>query len=252
MNNSLIKRNSGFTLVETVIAMGIIAILITAFLGAFSPAIRGVQKAISTKDVNRLASTLENEFAYLSKEDRNTYDSVFEKAYEWIEETDGVTKDGAILLYQYRGDPGNLRDDGSFNPITNINGHIPGEDYVLQSVVRRLGDPRVEEELQPGVVEGRLFYVKLTQLIFGENGMELGTIGEVIDPTLDANGSRDDVSSFADYPEAVIAYQAEFYVLRSNIFAYVNSNFSLEDGNNDGHPEATGRSVFTRSMSVRR
>lgn len=252
MITNLTKRKSGFTLVETVVAMGIIAILITAFLGAFSPAIRGVQKAISTKDVNRLASTLENEFAYLNPADRNNYGSAFEKAYEWIDECDGVTKDTAILLYQYRGDPESPRPDGTFSPISDITGHIPGEDYVLQSVVRRLGDPEVIEELQPGVVEGRLFYVKITQMIFGANGIEVGTIGEIIDPTLDASGNRDAVTSFADYPEAVIAYQAEFYSLKSSIYSYVSNGFNLDDENGDGHPEATGRSVFTRSMGVRR
>jgi prepilin-type N-terminal cleavage/methylation domain-containing protein len=55
------KQPRGFTLVETVIAMGIIAVMITAFLAAFAPAVTSIRKSISSKDVNRLASTLEYE-----------------------------------------------------------------------------------------------------------------------------------------------------------------------------------------------
>ena len=251
MKINLTNKKSGFTLVETVIAMGIIAVLITAFLGAFGPAIQGVQKAISTKEVNRLASTLENEFVYLKPGDeKQKFTSGFHKAYTWIEDQGSDSE--AVLLYQYRGDPASPRADGTLEPISDISAQIPGRDYVLQSVARRLSDGTVSDELQPGVVEGRVFYVKMTQLVFEEDGLQLGTIGTIIDPTLDVNGGRDSVSSFQDYPEAVIAYQAEFYVLRSNIFAYVSNGFSLNDRNGDGHPDATGRSVFTRNMAVRR
>ena len=45
----------GFTLMETVIAIGVLAVLLTAFLAVFTPAAQGIRKAISAEDADRLA-----------------------------------------------------------------------------------------------------------------------------------------------------------------------------------------------------
>ena len=50
----------------------------------------------------------------------------------------------------------------------------------------------------------------------------------------------------------LLPFQAEFYVLKSSIYAYVNSSFNLTDSNSDGHPDATGKAVFTRNLGIRR
>ena len=39
----------GFTLVETAIAMGMVALMITAFMVAFGPAVKSINKSISVK-----------------------------------------------------------------------------------------------------------------------------------------------------------------------------------------------------------
>ncbi len=246
------RSRRGFTLVETVIAMGIITIMITAFLAAFGPAVQGIRKSISSKEANRLATSLEHELSILRPGDEsNTYATSFEKAYEWIKGSGGTSKDDIVLVYQYRGDPGSTREDGTLEPQTDTSKQVPGEDYVLQSVVRRLGDNKVSEELLPGIVEGRVFYVRMNQLIFKNGELVLtddANKGKIIDPT----EPRDATTSYEDYPEAVIAYQAQFYVLKSSIYAYVKNGFKLDDANGDGHPDATGRPVFTRNMAVRR
>ena len=133
--NKKMKKNSGFTLVETVIAMGIITIMVTAFLAAFGPAVRGVQKTISAKEANRLSSSLEVELSVLRADEVGTggFGSAFEKAYTWIEESDADSKDNMILIYQYRGDPDGVREDGTFAPLRSPTGdEIPGDDYVVQ------------------------------------------------------------------------------------------------------------------------
>lgn len=246
----------GFTLVETVIAMGIITIMITAFLAAFGPAVQGIRKSISTKEANRLATTLENELSILRAGDEaSTYTTSFEKAFEWIKNSGGTNKDDMIYLYQYRGDPSRVRDDGTLEPQTDRARQTPGEDYVLQSVVRRFGDGKMNEELAPGVVEGRVFLVRMNQLVFDGGELKVagaggapGGMGEIIDPT----EPRDSVSNHEDYPEATIAFQAQFYVLRSSIYTYVDRTLNLNDGNGDGHPDDTGKPVFVRNMAVRR
>ncbi|BDS06208.1 hypothetical protein NT6N_12480 [Oceaniferula spumae] len=235
------KTKRGFTLVETVIAMGIITIMITAFLAAFGPAVQGIRKAISAKEANRMATTLESELSILRPDEAGStgYKTAFEKAFTWIEESGGTTKDNMVLIYQYRGDPGSVREDGSLEPYTNSDG-IPGEDYVIQSVVRRLGDSEVSEELTPGVVEGRVFYVRMTQLIFNGAGELIVSDepGKIREPRV-PNGTKD----YATYPEAVIAFQAQFYVLKSSLQPYIANTFD---------PNDPGKPVFTRNMAVRR
>lgn len=253
------RRRQGFTLVETVIAMGIITIMITAFLAAFGPAVKGIRKSISAKEANRLATTLEYELSILRYEEEGSdgtqYTTAFQKAFEWIEESGSNDKDSIVLVYQYRGDPDSSRDDGTLNPQTDKSKQTPGVDYVLQSVVRRLGSDEVSEELLPGVVEGRVFYVRMAQLVFdggelklgGENGAP-GGMGEVINP----REPHDNVTDHNDYPEATIAFQGRFYVLKSNNYSYVNNSFKLDDKNGDGHPDAAGKPIFVRNMAVRR
>lgn len=252
-------RHQGFTLVETVIAMGIITIMITAFLAAFGPAVQGIRRSISAKEANRLATTLEYEMSILRFQEESSgggqYTTAFEKSFEWIKESGDTDKEHIVLLYQYRGDPDDVRDDGSLRPQSDKSKQIPGEDYVLQSVVRRLGDDKVSEELLPGVVEGRVFYVRMAQMVFDGGDLKLGGddgapggLGEIIDPS----EPRDSVTDHTDYPEATITFQARFYTLKSSIYGYVNESFKLDDLNNDGHPDAAGKPVFTRNMAVRR
>ncbi len=251
-------KRSGFTLVETVIAMGIITIMITAFLAAFGPAVQGIRKSISAKEANRLASSLEYEMSILRDDSTgigdSKYPTAFAKAFFWIKNSVNDSKDDYVLIYQYRGDPSAARTDGTLK-IYNGKDGVPGKDYVLQSVVRRMGvngtwdRRRIEQELAPGVVEGRVFYVRMKQLIFNNGVLELTTEhGKILDPY----GTHDEAATHEDYPEAVIAFQAEFYVLKSSIYGYVNGAFNLTDDNNDGHPDATGKPVFTRNLAVRR
>ena len=252
--SSQIKR-SGFTLVETVIAMGIITIMITAFLAAFGPAVQGIRKSMSSKEANRLASTLEYELSVLRPADApgvddGRYKTAFEKAWWWIRNSAHPSvKDVHIVIYQYRGDPNVAsRPDGTLMPYTGTDG-VPGQDYVLQSVARRLRNDSLQEELKPGVVEGRVFYVRMTQLIFKDGALVLSDQPlKIIDPT----EPRQPTTLPANYPEAVIAFQAEFYALKSSLYAYVRNTFNLDDANGDGHPDATGKPVFTRNLGVRR
>ena len=250
-NNSKLKHR-GFTLVETVIAMGIITIMITAFLAAFGPAVQGIRKSISAKEANRLASSLETELSVLRSGQKasggGNFSSSFEKAYDWIKHSGGTDKKDIVLIYQYRGDPSHERSDGTLGAYTGSGG-IPGEDYVLQSVVRRLNDSAVKEELVPKVVEGRVLFVRMKQLIFKNGILELTSDpGKILDPEEPHNTSNDP----EDYPAASIAFQAEFYVLKSSVYAYVDNAFTLDDDNADGHPDATGKPVFTRNFAVRR
>ena len=249
------KNLQGFTLVETVVAMGIITIMITAFLAAFAPAVSGIKKSISSKEANRLASTLEYELSVLRPNEVTSgggqYSTSFEKSYNWIKNSGTATKNDAVLLYQYRGELGATpNDDGTLPPFVNADG-IPGKDYVLQSVVRRFDNVNVAAELVPRVVEGGVFVVRMRQLIYKTSGelIESTSPGEILNPR-----GLNEITTYEDYPEAVIAYQAQIFVLKSNQYTYISgAAFDLTtDDNGDDIPDVLGKPIFTRNMAVRR
>jgi prepilin-type N-terminal cleavage/methylation domain-containing protein len=53
------SRFRGFTLLETVIAIGVLAVLLTGFMVVFAPAADGIRKSINVQQADRMGSTLE-------------------------------------------------------------------------------------------------------------------------------------------------------------------------------------------------
>ena len=285
------NQQHGFTLVETAIAMGMVAVMISGFMIAFGPAVQGINKSISVKEASRLSSALEFELSVVrtarphpNDVGDTPYGTAFEKAFNWIR--DSGTKATAVLVYQYRGNPNTVNPDGTLAPYTlamaqayeTANGEppAPGNQYVIQTAVRRLSDnDTVSAELAPGVLQGQVYYVKMQQFIYydwplgdivfelvvageNENGLPVnprapGGLGQIIDPTEDENGDRDTVTGHGDYPEAVISCRAQFYALPNVLYSYINgASFSLADADNNGHPDTTGKPVYTRNIAVSR
>ena len=271
MKVARIHTNRGFTLVETAIAMGIVAVMISAFMVAFGPAVKGIKKSISAKDASRLSSALEHELSVLRATEVDTvpddgdarYMTAFEKAHDWIRGS--ATQGTAVLVYQYRGDPSSLRADGTMNPYTG-NGTVPGVDYVIQTAVRQLSNNTVvSAELAPGVLQGRVYYVRMRQLIYhdtddadtdlemvlaGEDGAP-GGLGQIIDPTPESDGTRFTVTNSGSYSkpdpdgagEGVIAFQANFYIIPNVLYTYINNTWAVAN---------PGTLVFSKNMAVTR
>ena len=70
-----ISSRKGFSLVEVVIAIGIVAMLLTTFMAVFGPAQKNINKALGSADANRLVHTLENEMAILRPGEEAAYNS---------------------------------------------------------------------------------------------------------------------------------------------------------------------------------
>lgn len=244
-SHSTRSGSRGFTLLETVIAIGVLAVLLTAFMAVFAPAADGIRRAISAQEADRLAYTLEKELVTLRDGAGSTsdYATGFEKAYEWIQDSNDSSGGGAepLLLYQYRGNPNQIRQDGTMAPYKSGGDDVgvAGQDYVVQSMMRRRSDSQLREDLES--LEGRVYLAKLTQLVFSGGELQLGTPGTITDPT---PGDGDTGGSDAEsYPEAVIAFAAEFYQVPNTAPDYIIQTFE---------PSEMRRPLFTRNLAVRR
>ena len=246
---------SGFTLVETAIALGMVAVMISSFVVVFGPAIQGINKSLSSKDADRLTNALELELTTLKNDD--VYSSAIEKTYWWVRFTH-EDSNFPVLVYQYRGNPDSVRTDGTLNPYpyNATNPGIPGKDYVIQTSVRRLNDTvdnsKIQAELVPGVLEGKVYYVKLLQLRTNSTD---GSLEVPWNPwhVYNAGGSSY-TGDFSQFVDPVLAFRAQFYEVKPPLWSYINSaSFSVSDsGDADLDPDALGKPVVTKNMAVLR
>jgi prepilin-type N-terminal cleavage/methylation domain-containing protein len=233
MKTSLSFRRPGFTLLETVIAIGVLAVLLTGFMVVFAPAADGIRKSINIQQADRLASTLERELVTLRDTNNPTG---FDKAFEWIKASNAANE--ALLVYQYRGRTGSLRPDGTPTPEPMLKDKLVGKDYVVVPMVRRKNDANFRDDLN--AIEGAVYLVKCTQLVFGTDGLTLGSPGVIRDPKGTATSATSN-----DYPEAVIAFSAEFFMLPAKTADYFNGAFNTRFAQ-------FKNPVFTRNLAVRR
>lgn len=223
-----------FTLMETVIAIGVLAVLLTGFLAVFTPAAQGIRRSLSAEQADRLTTALVTEMSTVRTP--GAFPTGFDKAFDWL--TDAGNPGKAIFVYQYRANP-NLaaRADGSKPPMTTVDGQ-PGEDYLIQPMARRADDPLFNTDIE--AIDGPLFYVKPHQLVMNTNPLTKGTIGEI----KDAAGNT--ISNAASYPEASLAFAADFYSVPSKSSSYISS------GNFTKHFNDADNPIFTRNLAVRR
>jgi prepilin-type N-terminal cleavage/methylation domain-containing protein len=234
-----LRSRRGFTLMETVIAIGVLALLLTGFLAVFGPATGNLRRAISIQEADRLSAALERELVTNRPGGTTNYSTGFDKAYEWIKAA--PDSGNAILLYQYRGDPSQLRPDGTMEPYTE-NGGVAGKDFIVQPSVRQRGDQLLLEDL--AALDGRIFTVKLTQLVFSGGQLTRGEAGQITDPTPD-DGDPAGAADSNGYPEAVIAFAAEFFIVPNSAPDYVKPGGKF-------NPVNLTKPIFTRNLAVRR
>jgi prepilin-type N-terminal cleavage/methylation domain-containing protein len=244
-------RKRGFTLLETVIAIGVLAVLLTGFMVVFAPAAAGIRKAINVQEADRLTSTLEQELVTFRKGNESglpaktsTVYTGFDKAFGWIMKSNSAAD--ALLVYQYRGSLTDAprTDDNTPAPVPakDLRGKVAGKDYSLQTMLRRKSDSKFMQDLE--AVEGGVYLVKCTQLVFDttKGGMVVGKAGEIIDPKGSAKATSAD-----DYPEAVIAFSAEFFNLPAKSASFFDSSTNFSKAFT-----AAKTPVFTRNLAVRR
>lgn len=232
------SRSRGFTLIETVIAIGVLAVLLTGFIVVFTPAADGIRKSINIQQADRLASTLEQELVTVRS---NDFATGFDKAFDRISKSSNVT-DG-LVVYQYRAQKNSLRNDGTPTPLEDKDNKdkIPGENYTVVSMMRSLND-KINFVADLKAIEGTVYLVKCTQLVFAGGQLKPGTPGKITDPSGNGTASYPDATT---YPEAVIAFTADFYMMPATSAGYFT-------GTLPGKFAGLTKPVFSRNLAVRR
>ena len=242
MKNRSSSRKGGFTLLETVIAIGVLAVLLTGFMYVFGPAAEGIKKAINIQQADRLVSTLELELVTLRGDaEQSTYKTGFNKAFELIKGSN--TAGTAVLVYQYRGDLTKTRADGTPEPMAKSAGKLPGQGYTLQTMARLRTDPNFIDSGNGDItaIEGVVYYVKCTQLIFKNGELAIGSPGQIADPKTGTEAATSDA-----YPEAVIAFNADFYALENRSASTLDAALTNQFAKTGKKP------IFSRNLAVRR
>lgn len=229
---------------ETVIAILVLAVLLTGFLTVFTPAAQGIRRSISTQQADRLKATLEKDMSTLRVgETTPGVATGFDKAFTWIKE--GNTAAKAIFVYQYRGNRAlPARTDGTMQPMTNIEGK-PGVDYITQTAARRADDILFSADLE--AIVGPLFYVIPTQLVDVNNELVLGTPGQISNPDGGAPAATP-----AQYTDAVITFSAAFHLTPSVSPGYIKGAKFSSKFTAAADPTKKIKPVFIRNLAVRR
>jgi len=154
-----------FSLTETVIAMGVIAVLVTAFVVTFGAAGDAIKRSIDMSEVQKVSTALHSELHTLRNEESKKYASAnpFNKAFEWLQK--GSSEKNAVVIYTYRGDLKQLRPDGSFKPLKTAD-VVPGQGSITCMGVRLASDPLLKEDLAARV--DSIFVCRLRQLVWDE------------------------------------------------------------------------------------
>ncbi|MGL4399559.1 MAG: type II secretion system protein [Luteolibacter sp.] len=246
-------RARGFTLLETVIAIGVLAVLLSGFMVVFAPAADGIRKSINVQQADRMASALEQELVTLRAGEQSVdVKTGFDKAFERVRQSGATSSSDALFAYQYRAKiplTKRVPDDGTSAPEPNLDGK-PGEAFVVVPMVRRKSDPKFQEDL--AAVEGAVYLVKCQQLVFDGGKLVATTApGTIKNPKPnssppDPNYQPGPFNKAADYPEAVIAFAAEFYQMPAKTMTYFNGTTFNNNFSKLKNP------VFTRNLAVRR
>ena len=240
-------KKNGFTLMETIVALGIAALAASFFLLAFVPASSGVKQSEAIVEAKLLAGALEAELntarQTLDNADNSLLDALgvtntteishFHKAFAWVSNSTKVTGttipqadsdalgSGIILAFKYRAFAHADDDD----IIDGIYPAYTGDDFTESSDTQpmalreRVGlFPQVDAEL--GAVSGSVFAVSLTQIHLGNSGSYVLNTSPALNRLTDSNGVS---VGYNAYTEGEILLQADFYLLESNSAGYINS-----------------------------
>ncbi len=243
-----LRRRSGFTLMETLLAVALVGVLVSIFLTVFLPARNMVRQALTRQESERITGILRAEMSTLRADEtadasspRSSaykYLSAFDKSFYWMLRSKKPSS--SIVIFSYRADTSkSQRSDGSY-PSVPAARSVPGVNSQLVTIACPMDDPIHRKDIRDAV--GPVFLVRMTQLIDdGRGGFRLapspGIIGGATSPE-NFVSSGDDKDAWG----GVVFYRADFFLMTPPDPArYKNKPWSK-----------LGRPLFSANLSFRR
>lgn len=159
----------GFTLMETLLAIGLVSMLISIFLTILVPSRSLIQQALTKQESDRLVSVLRAEINTIRPHERSMdaqqsapgqYNTPFDKGFYWV--LSSFRPETSIVIFSYRADTSKpLNNDGTY-PAIPANKAKPGKDSIITTIACPMNSPIHKKDIQYAV--GPVFLVKLTQI----------------------------------------------------------------------------------------
>ncbi len=172
----------GFTLMETLLAIGVIGILISIFMTLFLPARGMVRSSLAREESERIISVLrsemttlrDNEHASGNQSSKTQFISGFDKAFSWVEKSKKPST--TIVIFSYRADTSKARRvDGSY-PAVPASRNVPSSEVSMVTMACPMNSKLHRNSIRQAV--GSVFFVRFTQLYRdSDKGFRLATQG---------------------------------------------------------------------------
>ena len=235
MKRSTKRRYSGgFTLMETLLALALVATLVSIFLVVFVPARGIVNKSLAQQDCDRLIGVLKTEMKTIRADEQGEFKTPFHKAFNWIGRT--RKPDSSIIIFSYREDLEKQPGPDGTRPAISARESVPGVNSNLVTIACPIDDPVHEKHIRDAV--GPVFLVSMTPLEF--SGGEWKANGKP--GVMNGAGSPEEyIRGCSQRPigGAAIFYRADFYMLST-------PNPNIVKNKNWGK---LGKPVFSTNMS---
>ena len=228
---------------ETLLALALVATLVSIFLVVFVPARGMVQKSLAQQDAERLIGVLRTEMRTIRNDERTTgkssesqYRTTFDKGFYWLKKTDSPKT--AIVIFSYREDLSkNPEPDGTRPPIP-ARESVPGETSNLVTIACPVDDKVHAAHIKDAV--GPVYVVRMTQLEF--KGGEFKPVSKP--------GIVSGYNSPEDYLEKCVNFEVGgptlFY--RADFFLLSSANPALLKNKKDW--KRLGQPIFSSTMSI--
>ena len=248
MKNTYFRtRRGGFTLVETLLAIGLVGVLLSLFLTVFVPARGNVRQALARQEAERITNILRTELDTLKGNERAEESAVnstpqkfitsFDKAFYWMQRS--AKPETSIVIFSYRADmTGDVRKDGTFPPLV-AKKNVPTANSQLVTIACPMDDPIHSKEIKDAV--GPVYLVCMTELEQQGNGSfkaaeKPGVIRGAKTP------ENFVIEEYNTIRGAIVFYRADFYIMSPpNPARYKNKPW-----------KRLGRPAFSANLSFRR
>lgn len=228
------KKIKGFTLVEVVVAMGLVALLLTGVMGLMGVSAARIDRTVSKSEAELMMSAVEEKL--------NNVD--FADAAGFIE---GTAFDESVYVYSYFGAlnlaPNTV--DGSPQAVAPSAGDLLGVDYQQFTTCRVRGytddSAPLTSELTQTTLASSVYLVRFRPMYMVSSALTLQDYG---DPAV--TGVLTDTTHFT--------CQVELYKMRSGNPTFILDTTLNDINNPDLYQNARGsvRPVFTTNITIRR